>query len=128
MATQRIILVNNATLVRGLLKKVIDKTPGLEIIMEIEDLAEFQESVKRADADWAIVLLSPDERVPDLVEQVIREQPSMRFLLMDEDGSHVRMKWNEPHEVPLDEKNLAELLALLGQEQQQDKLEERIKA
>lgn len=128
MATQRIILVNNAPLVRGLLKKVIDNTPGLEIIMEIEDLTEFQESVKRADADWAIVLLSPDERVPDLVEQVIREQPSMRFLLMDEDGSHVRMKWNEPHEVPLDEKNLAELLALLGQERQQDKLEERIKA
>lgn len=119
MAKQRIILVNNSRLMRDMLKRVISKTAGLEIVSDIDDLAEFPETVKQIEADWAIVLLPPDEGVPDLVEQVINEQPSMRFLLMGVDGSHARIKWNEPHEVPLDKKNLQELLALLRTDRQE---------
>lgn len=119
MAKQRIILVNNSRLMRDMLKRVISKTAGLEIVSDLDDLAEFPETVKQIEADWAIVLLPPDEGVPDLVEQVINEQPSMRFLLMGVDGSHARIKWNEPHEVPLDKKNLQELLALLRTDRQE---------
>ena len=128
METRRIILTNSSRLVRDLIKKVIGKTPGLEIVSEVEDISEFPDTVKRKEADWAIVLLSPEEQVPDLVEQVIQEQPSMRFLLMGVDGSHARMKWNEPHEVPLDEKSLQELLDLLRQEWPKNKHQERIQA
>jgi DNA-binding NarL/FixJ family response regulator len=129
MARQRkIILANNSRFVRDMLKKVIAKSPGLEIVSEIEDLAELPARARQAQADWAIVLLSPDEEVPELVEKVIREQPTMRFLLMGVDGSHARMKWSEPREVPLDEKNLSELLDLLRQEQPQNESKERIKA
>jgi hypothetical protein len=128
MTTNKIILANSSRLVRDMLKRVIGKTAGLEIVLEVEDLTEFPKKVRQAEADWAIVLLSPGEKVPDMVEQVIREQPSMRFLLMNVDGSHARMKWNEPHEVPLDEKNLGELLELLRQEQQQEKTQKRIAA
>lgn len=119
MAKQRIILVNNSRLMRDMLKRVISKTEGLEIVSDLDDLAEFPEAVKRMEADWAIVLLPPDEGIPGLVEQVINEQPSMRFLLMGVDGSHARIKWNEPHEVPLDKKNLQELLALLQTDRQE---------
>jgi len=96
-----------------MLKRVISKTAGLEVVSDVEDLAEFPEIARRTQAELAIVLLHPDEQVPELVEQVIKEHSSMRFLLMGVDGSHPRLKWNEPHEVPLDEKNLQELLALL---------------
>ena len=119
MAKQIIILVNNSRLMRDMLKRVISKTEGLEIVSDLDDLAEFPEAVKRMEADWAIVLLPPDEGIPGLVEQVINEQPSMRFLLMGVDGSHARIKWNEPHEVPLDKKNLQELLALLQTDRQE---------
>jgi DNA-binding NarL/FixJ family response regulator len=119
VAKQRIILVNNSRLMRDMLKRVISKAEGLEIVSDLDDLAEFPEAVKRMEADWAIVLLPPDEGIPDLVEQVINEQPSMRFLLMGVDGSHARIKWNEPHEVPLDKKNLQELLALLQTDRQE---------
>jgi two-component SAPR family response regulator len=119
VAKQRIILVNNSRLMRDMLKRVISKTAGLEIVSDLDDLAEFPKTVKKIEADWAIVLLPPDEGVPDLVEQVINEQPSMRFLLMGVDGSHARIKWNEPHEVPLDKKNLQELLALLRTDRQE---------
>jgi DNA-binding NarL/FixJ family response regulator len=102
-----------------MLKKVIDKTPGLEIVSNIDELEEFPETLIRTEADWAIVLLDPDEGVPDLLEQIVREQPKMRFLLMGIDGSHARVMWNEPHEVLLDEKNLHELLAILSTDRQE---------
>lgn len=126
MTTHKIILASNSRLVRDMLRIVIGKTTGLEVVMEIEDLGEFPESIKQTKADWAIVLITPDEKVPDIVEQVIRENQSMRFLLMGVDGSHARMKWSEPHEVPLDEKNLSELLEILSQERSQSNLQERI--
>lgn len=112
-AGQRIILVNSSRIVGDMLKKVIGKTPGLEIVSNTEDIAKLPEIVEQVEADWAIVLLPPDDQVPKIVQQVITEQISMRFLLMGVDGSHVRMMYNEPHEVPLDEKNLADLLELL---------------
>jgi hypothetical protein len=112
-AGQRIILVNSSRIVGDMLKKVIGKTPGLEIVSNIEDIAKLPEIVEQVEADWAIVLLPPDDQVPKIVQHVITEQISMRFLLMGVDGSHVRMMYNEPHEVPLDEKNLADLLELL---------------
>ena len=119
MATQRIILVNNARLMHEMLKRVIDKSPGLEIVSEVDELIELPDTLRSTEADWAIVLLDPDEGIPELVEQIISEQTSMRFLLMGVDGSHARMMWNEPHEVPLDEKNLLELLAILRTNQQE---------
>ena len=37
---QRIILVNDSRLMRDMLKKVIKKSPGLEIVTELSDLAD----------------------------------------------------------------------------------------
>lgn len=110
---QRIVIGNHSRLVRGMLEKVIRKTPGLEIIANVNDLAELPEVLERVDADWGIILLPPNGKVPNLVKKVVREQGSMRFLLMGVDGSHVRLMYNEPHEVTLDDKNLQDLLDLL---------------
>ena len=120
---KRIILANSSRLVRDMLEKTIKKTPGLELVSNVENLSEFPEALMRIEADWAIVLLPPDEQIPDLVEKAINEHHSMRFLLMGVDGSHARMMWNEPHEVALEEKSLPELLRLLRQD-----LPERIQA
>jgi DNA-binding NarL/FixJ family response regulator len=117
MTLQKIILVNNSRFVGDILKNVIGKAAGFEIVAELKDITEFPETAECVDANLAIVVLPPDDQAPELVEQVIRQQSSMRFLLMGVDGSHARLKWNEPHEVPLDEKNLQELLALLNQGQ-----------
>ena len=119
MKAKRVILINNSRLMGGMLEKVIRKTAGLDLVSNMDDLAGLPEFVRDKKADLAIVLLTPGEPVPDLLEQVIREQPSMRFLLMGVDGSRARLKWNEPHEVPLDEKNLQELLLHISMNQRE---------
>lgn len=114
---QRIIIVNNSRLVGDMMQKVIGKSPGLKVVSNIEELKDFPETVKETEADWAIILLSPDDGVPELVKKVLQEEISMRFLLMGVDGSHVRILYNKPHEVPLDKVDLQEILVLLHQDQ-----------
>ena len=118
MATQRIILVNSSCLLLDMFNKVIEKTAGLEIVSHIDDLNDFSEAIKHTKAEWAIVFLSPEEQVPELVDQIIQEQSSMRFLIMGTDGSHAHMRWNEIRKLPLEEKNLQELLSIIQMEKQ----------
>jgi len=41
----------------------------------------------------------------------------MRLLVMAVDGSQVRIRWIEPHEIYLNDKSLEELLTILRQDQ-----------
>ena len=91
----------------------IDKAPGLEIVAIVTDLSDYPSIARRTNADWTILLLDLDEDVPEIVQQVLEHQASMRLLMMTIDGSHVRMRWIEPHERSLDGKSLDDLLAIL---------------
>lgn len=113
MKEQSIILLDKSRLVRSMLRRVIDKAPGLQIIAEVEDLSEYPDVARQTGADWTILLLDPDEEVPHIVEQVLYHQSSMRLLVMAIDGSQVRMRWFEPHEVVLSDKSLEDLLSIL---------------
>jgi hypothetical protein len=106
-------LLDNSRLVRDLLRRVIDKAPGLQIVAEVDDLSDYPDVACQTRADWTILLLDPDEEVPEIVEQAINYQNSMRLLVMAVDGSQVRMRWIEPHEQSLDNKNLEDLLTIL---------------
>ena len=79
----------------------------------MEDLSDYPAVVRETGADWTILLHDPENEVPRIVEQVLIKQSSMRLLLMSVDGSQVCMRWNEPHELPLNDSNLEELLAIL---------------
>lgn len=113
MNTKKVVLVNNSLLMEGILKKVIGKTQGLEFAAGIENLEDLSESILDTNADLVIVLLPPDEPVPERLKNLINEHSSTRFLLMGMDGSRARLRWNEPHELSLNEMSLQELLLML---------------
>jgi hypothetical protein len=96
-----------------MLRRVIDKDPGLQIVAEVQDLSEYPEVARQIRADWTILLLDPDEEVPEIVQQVHNHHASMRLLVMAVDGSQVRMRWIEPHETSLNDKSLDDLLTIL---------------
>jgi hypothetical protein len=117
MKEKKVVLVNNSRLMHDFIKKVIVKTEGLEFTASIQNLDNLPELILDTKADLAIVLLPPGEPAPDTLKNVINKHPSTRFLLMGMDGSRARLKWNEPHEVPLDEMSLQELLVMLSDNQ-----------
>lgn len=116
METNSIILLNNSRLVRDMIRRVINKTPGLEIVAEVDDISDYSHIARQTDADWTIFLFDPDNKFPSDIRQVLSHHTSMRLLAIAIDGSQVKMQWNEFHEISLNDKNLEELLLILKED------------
>jgi DNA-binding NarL/FixJ family response regulator len=119
MDKQRIILINGSRLLRELLHIVIYKAQNLEIVQEIHDLNELPAAIQASDADWVIVSLPFDEKTPAWVDAYIANHPSIRFLVVSNDGSRIKMKWLESHEQELNDLSLKDLIQLLESSPQQ---------
>lgn len=110
---QKIVFVEGSRLLRGIFRRAIQRDARLQVISEIDDMNDFPDAIKKVDADWILLALPSGRRVPAIVDQTLRERPDLNMLVMDPDGSHLRMRWIETHETSLDEKNLTELLMVL---------------
>jgi hypothetical protein len=116
VATQSIILLNNANLVRDMLQRVINKAQDLQVVADVEDVADFPKIAQSVPADWTILLLDPEEQIPESVVQVIDQQSAMRLMIMAVDGSQVMVKNSGSNAKLLNDKNLLELLQILRRE------------
>ena len=119
MNKQRIILINGSRLLRELLHIVIYKAEHLEIVQEIHNLEDLPAAIQASDADWVIVSLPLDEKMPDWADAYMANHPNLRFLVVSNDGSRVKMKWLETHEQELDDLSLKDLIQLLESSPQQ---------
>lgn len=111
--TQSIILLDRSPLVRGMLRRIINKQPGLRIVAEVDDYSCYREAVLSTEAEWTILVLDPGEDIPEIIDQVLGDRPSMRLLVMAIDGSQVRLKWIEPHDEILADASLDDLFAII---------------
>ena len=107
--TQTVILVCKPRLLREILVRAIAKSDMLEIIKQVNDLEDLPEELENQPVDWVIFLVNPGQDVPPLVDAAIATHPTTRFVAMNADGAHFKMRWLEPHEYNLDDANLVEL-------------------
>ena len=125
MSTQRkIILVNGSRLLRGILKRVIERDASLHVIAEIDDIIKVPTVIEHVDTDWIILAIPPQKPIPKIIDQLLRERPELNCLIVATDGSQVRLRRIEAHETPLNKENLEELLAVLREMGGKDKLAE----
>ena len=113
MQPSRIILANGSRFLHDMLKRVIEKTPDLQVVGEVTELARLPAAMVQIDAEWVVVPLSPDGKIPQVVESWLTAHPSVRVLAVATDGSQLRMKWLESHEEALDDLSLDELIEIL---------------
>jgi chemotaxis response regulator CheB len=113
MQPRRIIMVNGSRFLQEMLKRVIEKTPGLQVVDEINDLARLSSAIEQTGAQWVVVSYPPNGEMPKAVESSLAAHPSVRVLAVAADGSHIKMKWVESHEKVLDDLSLDELIAVL---------------
>jgi chemotaxis response regulator CheB len=121
-APQKIVFVDGSRLLRGIFKRAIQRDTGLQVISEIDDMNDFPNAIKQVEPDWIFLALPSGQPVPLAIDQTLRERPDLNMLVMDADGGHLRMRWIETHETSLDEKNLTELLMVLRQKGQHEKV------
>jgi hypothetical protein len=126
MQTQSIMLLDGSRFLRDVLRRVIDKTPGLQIVADIADYTDFPSVANRVEADWVILVLSPGEKTPDIVREFIDRYSSLHWMTIEPDGGRVKLRWLEPFEVSLNEKNLQEILHILVENRPLRHLEDRV--
>jgi chemotaxis response regulator CheB len=110
---QRIILVHNSRLLLGILRRVIEKADHLEVVGEMASLQYLNEKMGEANPDWVILNDEQGERNLEIINELMKTHPSVRFLTVNTEGSQVRMRWLEPHEKNLSGLSLADILKVL---------------
>ena len=113
MEPQQIILANEPRLLRKLLARVFEKTPGVHVVCEVSDLAELQKAVDQTDPQWMVVPLWQKGRLPGIIKSILVQHPSIKVMGMAANGSAIAVKRPEAQERPLADLSLSDLLAVL---------------
>jgi hypothetical protein len=112
MGTHQIILANEPRLLRGLLRRAIAKVPGLDVVDEVEQVSRLPGAVKQCEAEWLVVPLWSDDKIPHNLASLLEEHGSLSLLGMAGDGSEVQILRPELPEKRLYDLSLAELVAV----------------
>lgn len=109
----RIILANKPRLLRGMLKRVLQKVPDFQVVGEVLDPARLSATIEKTEAQWVVLSLSPAGNMPAMAETLLAVHPTICILAVAMDGSRVKVKRVEPHEQDLNGLLLEELLAVM---------------
>jgi DNA-binding NarL/FixJ family response regulator len=123
--SHRIILVDGSRFLREMLKRVLMKSPELEVAGEVTHLEELPKAIRKTKAQWVICFLLPGSDIPTILETlIVREFPSVRILGISTDGSQVKLEWIGLREKFLDDSSLEELTTLLRSNWLSDEINE----
>jgi hypothetical protein len=98
-----------------MLKRVLARAPGLQVVGEVTDPAKLSSLIRETNAQWVIVSLWPEGLVPSAIESVVTENSSVRILGVAADGSQARIKRAESPEENLNNLSLGKLIAVLSE-------------
>jgi DNA-binding NarL/FixJ family response regulator len=112
MESYRVVLANQPRLLRGLLSRVLAKAPDVEVSEEL-DLAKLPATVAEQKADWVIVSLWQDGKMPRPLEELLTKHPSTCLLGVAADGSQARVRCSNMDNTHLDGLSLQDLFATL---------------
>ena len=88
MSEQRIILANGSRLLREMLNRILLKTENLEVVKEITDRDTLPTAIEEPDAEWVIMSLPVDNKLPEWTDNYIIDHPHVRFMAVAADGSY----------------------------------------
>jgi hypothetical protein len=110
-----VILANEPRLLRGMLKRVIARAPGLQVVGEVTDPAMLSSLIQQTNARWVIVSLWPKGLLPTVLQALLTEHSSVCILGVAADGSQARIKRAESPEEDLPNLSLGKLIAVLSE-------------
>lgn len=113
MKTSRVILANEPRLLRGMLRRALARTPGLQVVGEVTDLAELPSLARRCEAQWVVVSTGTEGRIPGAVEPLLVEGAPLCILGMAADGSQAKIVCTGSPEETRDGLSLDDLIAIL---------------
>jgi hypothetical protein len=116
MKSSHVILANEPRLLRGMLKRVLNRVPDLEVVGEVTDQALIRSLVKETDAQWVIVPFWSDGKEPHAIQDLLAEYPTVSVMGLTADGSRAKIKQAGKPEESLPGLSLEDLVGALGKE------------
>lgn len=91
---QRVFLVDGSHLLRGILRRVFENSPGFAVVGEAANLHNLSVMLRETQPDWVVVPIPPGSSLPEPIQAVmLSEFPSIRLMSISTDGSEVRVEW-----------------------------------
>jgi chemotaxis response regulator CheB len=118
MQSYKIILANESRFMRGMLKRVIGKTPDLEVVGEELDRAKLPHLVESLGAHWVIITLPENDEIPKDMTKLLAKNKTLAVLAIRDNGSRAKLKWMDMHETNHQGLSLKELIELLHKDLQ----------
>ncbi|NJC98624.1 MAG: hypothetical protein FIB03_20210 [Anaerolineae bacterium] len=96
-----------------MLNRILIKADHLEVVQEISDHTSLPAALEQHEAEWVIMSLPADKKIPEWTDTFIKKHPLIRIMAFSSDGSWIKMKWLESHEEDLTDLSLKELIHVL---------------
>jgi hypothetical protein len=94
MQSRRAILVDGSRLTRELVKRVIERNAGFEVVKELGDVREIPAAVTETNVEWVFVTLASNQEIPEhLKAELFLRHPTLRIVGLWVDGGHVNVEW-----------------------------------
>ena len=116
METYRIVLATQTHLLHEMLKLVMDKAPGLEIVGETEQIDEISDLVEKTHPNWIIVSLPPNNGIPQSLIELLNKEPMMAVLAISDDAARFKVKWPDQPEAIFDGVSLETMISILNKQ------------
>jgi hypothetical protein len=113
MPDQRIILATDSRLLSEMLNRILLKTDHLDVVKQVSNHENLPAVIQQQDAEWIILTLPADNKFPDWTDDYMEEHPFVKILTVSSDGSWVKMKWFDKREQDIPEPSLQELIHIL---------------
>ncbi|MBN1536981.1 MAG: hypothetical protein JW908_09640 [Anaerolineales bacterium] len=110
---KRILLANGTRLLREVVKRVINKTHGLEVVGEVTDINQLTDTFEKTQPDWIIYFLTAQNMLPDIIGPLLLNKPTLRILKIATNDGHMKIEWLGRRERYLDDSSLEEIADLL---------------
>jgi hypothetical protein len=111
--SRSVILVCPQRLLAGLLARAVARDERLELVGCIDSPEGLPDALREHPADCVILAVSPAQEAPEGLDALMAAHPATRFVVLRSDGSHMTLRWFEPHECELDGATLEELVLRL---------------
>jgi DNA-binding NarL/FixJ family response regulator len=112
-APHSVILVCAQRLLCGLLARAIGRDGRLDLVGCIDSPEALPDALRQYPADCVMLAVPPVQEAPQGLDELMAAHPATRFVVLRTDGSHMKLRWCEPHECALDDATLEELMLRL---------------
>jgi DNA-binding NarL/FixJ family response regulator len=116
METYRIVLATQAHLLHGMLKQVLEKAPGLEVVGETEQTDEIIDLVEKIHPNWVIVSLPPNDEIPQSLIELLTKEPMMAVMAISDDATRFKVKWPDQPEAIFAGVSLETMISILNEQ------------